>query len=73
MKEKPAMVKPAPKPAKASKQASKPANKPAKTADKPAPAAEKVWSNKAECDEAETRLQERLAQVNLANQSIVLV
>jgi len=51
--EKPAMVKPAPKPAAKGKKGSD---------DKPKSNPEKVWSNKNECEEAERKFQERLAQ-----------
>ena len=55
--QKPALVKPASKPvAKAPKQSSD--GKAAKPA-----AVEKAWNNKAECEDAERKLQERLAQV----------
>ncbi len=49
--------------------ADKPASKPDKektkagSSKKETKPVEKVWSNKADCDDAETKLQERLAQV----------
>ena len=55
--QKPVAAKPAAKPAKG-----KPGKGAAKSVEKPV---EKVWNNKAECDDAEKKLQERLAQVTV--------
>ena len=56
--EKPAMVKPNPKPAKKGKESKTNSGK--RDNSKPV---EKVWSNQVDCEDAETKMQERLAQV----------